>query len=488
MRQPVKPSPRSTPKRQSYKAMAGDGPETGAGGGSGGRKASWRELTHAIMAMAPWCLLKRADRLDGRLDSVEARLDSVETTLGLVDQRVEAAEIVVDTRVGAVETRLDSAERALGVVDRRVGAAEVTIDDRAGAAETRLDQVEGRVDGVGSELDVAAKRMDGAEEIHRKLQSVVEDLGTIRIAAAEDRIDAAERGLGRTGQEVERLRDGAIPAAVRRADALLERLNFELEETASLVERLLLSEPLPIVPPSDAEDDIARSLAHIQPALLDALRGSEAEIAHRLAANLPLLRDHAPVLDLGCGRGELLVLLREEGIEAVGVEGDPALAQGARRRGLSLREGDVFDILHDLEDDAFGAVTAFHLFEHLTPARILEVLKEARRVLRPGGVLLAECPNPHSLRVGSALFWLDPTHVRPLLPETLQLLLRAAGFEVGALELRHPFPDDQLLTTREEIDSERGSVSERISEIERRFDDIVSGPRDFMVLAHKPGS
>ncbi len=456
--------------------MAGDGPGA-RGGRSGDREVPARGLFQSFLAIAPWRLLHRVDRLAERLDNVEVRLDSVENAM-----------TVIDTRVGATETRLDSAERSLGVVDQRVGAAEVTIDDRAGAAETRLDQVEGLVDGVASEFDAAAKRMDGAEETYRRLQAVVEDLGTIRIAGAEDRIDSVEKGLGRTGQEVERLRDGTIPAAVRRADALLERLNFELEETASLVERMLLSEPLPIVPPSDTEDDIARSLAHIQPELLDALRGSEAEIAHRLAANLPLLRDHAPILDLGCGRGELLVLLREEGIEAVGVEGDPAVAQGARRRGLSLREGDVLEVLRDLDDATFGAVTAFHLFEHLPPARIIEVLAQARRVLRPGGVLIAECPNPHCLRVGSALFWLDPTHVRPLLPETLQLLLRAAGFEVGAFELRHPFPDNQLLTTREEIESERGSVSERISEIERRFDDIVSGPRDFMVLAHKPGS
>ena len=359
-------------------------------------------------------------------------------------------------------------------------------DARAGAGENRLDQVEGRVDGLGSEVGVAASRLDEVEQTDRTLQAVVEGLASVRVAAVEDRVDLFEKGLGRTDHEVERLRDGTIPAAVRRADALLERLNFELEETASLVERLLLSEPLPIVAPSAVEDGIAGSLAHLQPALLAALRGSEAEVVHRLEANLPLVRDCAPVLDLGCGRGELLTLLREAGVEAVGLEADPALAHGARRRGLSVREGDVLEVLRGLEDETFGAITAFHLLEHLPPATVAEVLTEARRVLRAGGVLIVECPNPHSLRVGGALFWLDPTHVRPLLPETLQLLLRASGYEVTAVEYRHPFPDDQLLAEGEAIVHDDENLGARIGRIERRFDAIVNGPRDYMVSARRP--
>jgi O-antigen chain-terminating methyltransferase len=205
------------------------------------------------------------------------------------------------------------------------------------------------------------------------------------------------------------------------------------------------------------------------------------------------LREASPVLDLGCGRGELLLMLREAGVPATGVDGDFALAGAARRRGLEVVEGDVLDVLRTLDDGSRGAVTALHLFEHLSPEVLMAVLEEVRRVLRPGGLLIVECPNPHSLRVGGALFWQDPTHRRPLLPETLELLLQAAGFSVDRIETLHPFPEDQLLMddeggTAAVTDIDLTTLAERVDRLRRRLDDILNGPRDFAVWAVKPDS
>jgi SAM-dependent methyltransferase len=351
--------------------------------------------------------------------------------------------------------------------------------------------------GLQRRLDNQRADLQRAEErIGQSIQTIQDELANIhdlRLHPMDQRADALEGALRDVSREIERLRDEVFPAAVGRSDALLERLAEELEEVASLSERALRGEPLPVsgAAPID-EGRLAEALAEIQPLLLESFRGSEEEIRHRLDRYLPDLRQAGPVLDLGCGRGELLLLLREAGVEATGVEGDRALAEAARRRGLEIVEGDVLEVLKDRDSESRGAVTAIHFFEHLQPVELAAVLAEIRRVLQPGGLLIAECPNPHTLRVGASLYWQDPTHQRPLLPETVELMLRAAGFELDRRELLHPFPPDQMLADDEGgtgavTDPEISMLAERVDRLRDRLDEILHGPRDFAVWAVKPG-
>jgi SAM-dependent methyltransferase len=333
---------------------------------------------------------------------------------------------------------------------------------------------------------------DHYEGAIRTLQDELAEVRDQRLGPVEKRIDAVERALGAVSDETGRLRDEVFPASVARSDALLDRLAEELEETASLLERSLQGESFPIagVSPID-EGRLADALDDVQPLLLESFRGSDEEIRHRLDRYLPDLRTAAPVLDLGCGRGELLLLLREAGVEATGIDGDAALVQAATRRGLKVLHGDVLEVLRAQESDSQGAVTAIHFFEHLAPATLAAVLAEVRRVLRPGGLVIAECPNPHTLRVGAAFFWQDPTHSRPLLPETLELFFRAAGLTPMRRELLHPFPDDQLLAddeggTQALTDPDMTTLAERVDRLRSRLDEILNGPRDFAVWAENP--
>lgn len=287
--------------------------------------------------------------------------------------------------------------------------------ERLDRVEERRDGVEGRLDSLGESIGLVSERLDVSESTLRAIQEVLESINTVRLASVDQRVDQVESELGEATGEVARLRDGLIPAAEGRWNALFERMTFELEETASLVERILVSDPLPTAGTEQSERSLAQALAKVQPLLVEAFRGSETEISHRMEDVLPLVDGHSPVLDLGCGRGELLLLLREAGVEARGVESDAALVQGAVRRGLAVDHADVLDALRALDEASVGSVTAFHLFEHFSGALLLEVLEQCRRVLRPGGMLVAECPNPHNLLVGASLFWQDPTHVLSLI-------------------------------------------------------------------------
>ena len=340
--------------------------------------------------------------------------------------------------------------------------------------------------------DRAEARLDAIEGSLRQVQSELGEIRDQRLANSETRLDTVESSLSDISAEAVRLRDRVVPAVVGRSDALLERLAAEIEELGSLVERMLRREPLP-TPGASAIDEatLASALAEVQPALLEAFRGPEAEIRHRLDHYLEALAAAGPVLDLGCGRGELLLLLREAGVEAAGIEGDAAVAETSRRRGLDVFEGDVLAVLESLPVASRSAVTAMHLFEHLEPETLLAVLSEIRRVLRPGGILIVESPNPHSLRVGASLYWVDPTHRRPLMPETLELYLKTCGFEVDRRELLHPFPAEQLFAdvaaeNPPNDDPEVAAVAAGLDRLARRLDDLVNGPRDFAVWARKP--
>jgi len=352
--------------------------------------------------------------------------------------------------------------------------------------------VQRRLDSLRAGLLLVEDRLDGIEGAVRTIQDELTVVRDERLGPVEKRVDDVEQALGAISGETERLRDEVFPASVARSDALLERLAEELEETASLVERSLQGEPLPVAGAGPIDEGrLSDALNDVQPLLLESFRGSDEEIRHCLDRYLPDLRTAAPVLDLGCGRGELLLLLREAGVEATGVEGDAALVQAAARRGLKVIQGDVLEVLRAQETDSQGAVTAIHLFEHLTPAILAAVLVEIRRVLRRGGLLIAECPNPHTLRVGAAFFWQDPTHSRPLLPETLELFLRAAGLTPMRRELIHPFPDDQLLVddeggTQALTDRDMTTLAERVDRLRSRLDEILNGPRDYAVWAKNP--
>ena len=168
---------------------------------------------------------------------------------------------------------------------------------------------------------------------------------------------------------------------------------------------------------------------HLYNAFEDLQRGSYAEIQERLGvylADVPTTED--PVIDIGCGRGEWLDLLGQKGIPAYGVDNNPDVAERAAARGLDVRTADALDHLAGVKERSVAAVTAFHVAEHLPLEALIGLIDGALRVLRPGGKLILETPNPSNLTVGATTFWLDPTHIRPLPSDLLAFLVSSRGF------------------------------------------------------------
>jgi len=160
-------------------------------------------------------------------------------------------------------------------------------------------------------------------------------------------------------------------------------------------------------------------------------RENRSTISDRLRVYLPFVRPlvaEGNALDLGCGRGEWLELLAEAGMNAHGVDLDDGMLDEALKRGLSVERKDALEALRTTPDGTQAIVSMFHLAEHL-PFDVLRALfTEAARVLRPGGVLIVETPNPENLVVGLINFHLDATHVRPIPPILMSFLADYSGF------------------------------------------------------------
>jgi glycosyltransferase involved in cell wall biosynthesis/SAM-dependent methyltransferase len=156
-------------------------------------------------------------------------------------------------------------------------------------------------------------------------------------------------------------------------------------------------------------------------------RGPETRVGDLQRAYLPLLEGHAPVLDVGFGRGELLDLLRDAGIEARGVDMDAGMVDHVREKGHEVALGDANEYLQGLEPDALGAIVALEVVEHIPYEALMEFLRLARSRLREDGLLLFETVNPHAVHAMKA-FWVDPTHQHPIFPEVAVELCRLSGF------------------------------------------------------------
>jgi SAM-dependent methyltransferase len=194
------------------------------------------------------------------------------------------------------------------------------------------------------------------------------------------------------------------------------------------------------------------------------LRGSTELVRERQRAYVDDLRGAAPVLDVGCGRGELLSLLGDEGIEAHGVDADADMVAFARGEGLDVEQGDLLAYLERLSDETLGGVFAGQVVEHLPPGPLVRFLELAHSKLRPGGVLVLETINPLS-PLALRHYFADLTHAQPLVPQTLELLVRETGFR--------------------ELETRYLNAPERPDGVDPLVAEILFAPLDYAIVAHR---
>jgi len=191
------------------------------------------------------------------------------------------------------------------------------------------------------------------------------------------------------------------------------------------------------------------------------------------------LMGSGPVLDIGCGRGEFLELLIDNGIEAWGVDLDAELVKVATDRGLNVTQTDGLRTLEQLDDASLGGLVLIQVVEHLSAQEVIDLVALAAEKVRPGGQVLVETVNPQSLYVFARAFWIDPTHHQPVHPAYLTFLFREAGFPEVVIDWRSPPPTDEIL------EEAPGDVPEVVNANVRRLNQLLFAPQDYLLIARR---
>ncbi len=178
-------------------------------------------------------------------------------------------------------------------------------------------------------------------------------------------------------------------------------------------------------------------------------RGSEDYVKKNLQFYLPRFQGRGPVLDIGCGRGEFLEMMRDAGIEARGVDLSEESIARCRQKGLDAEQADLFPYLRDRPDRSLGGIFCAQVIEHLPPSSLPEMIRLASEKLSRDGLLALETPNPECLAIFASHFYLDPTHTRPVPHPLVSFYMEEFG--LGQIEVQRLSPAVESMPALESL-------------------------------------
>ena len=343
--------------------------------------------------------------LESQLRFNAALVDHLNRNVDVHEERRKAAE----TTIAALGERIDAIARFQSHLMQYLQTITAYVDTRSRAAMVGAEVLNTSVDAMASDfhrrwesLAVRDARVAGERET---LLASVEDLRATAVLAQQTALSLK--------REVARVL--AVSSAISDASS-----SPSASTTAA-------------VPVPGADLDSFKYLG-----FENQFRGPVEEIRRRLEAYLPLFEGRQDVLDVGCGRGEFLDLLRSAGVGARGIDSNDAMVEEARARGLAVEKADALAYVAALPDASLGGLFAAQVIEHLPPDYLTSFIEVAATKIRPGGLIVLETINPTCWMAFFSSYIRDLTHVRPLHPETMQYLLRVSGFAHVRLQYSSP--------------------------------------------------
>ena len=336
----------------------------------------------------------------------------------------------------------------------------------------KADQMAARMDQMAATADQMAARMDQRMD---QMAATANQMGVL-FEELKQHVWESFRQIGEANQRLDRLSEGLsneLSQTRAQVQGLKREIMFQQRRLSRLGERLAAGDG---ALPELGAHLVDERVDSLYVAFEDMFRGTREDIKSRLLPYIEQIeladagRPGKPILDIGCGRGEWLELLRDHHFEAYGVDLNSMMIERCKSMGLNASRGDVIEHLRELPDESRSAITAFHVIEHIPFDVFVYFLDEALRVLTPGGILILETPNPETIRVGATTFYYDPTHRNPLPPIPTQFIVSHRGFVEAEILRLHPVTEERLRENGENVDL---------------LNRVLFGPQDYAIIARR---
>lgn len=417
----------------------------------------------AVQGLAAPALIRRIGRLPVIGYLLNLGIAFLRLPKQVSDQRQFAAYTLAQNQqiadfVNAISARVAECRTEVSRLAETVSKQAALIDSNHAQLDELLDTRFGELATINNRIEVAQQELENRIEVNKDIV-----------------ITRLESEVGRRLELRQMLLDQqqSLVTLQNKLHAEIERLSTGLQHART---ELTLQRRHVDTPPQQASQKPAAADTHqldaLYAALEDRFRGSREEIKERFRLYLPYVKEANPVVDLGCGRGEWLEILSEAKITASGVDRNQVQIEQCRAHSLDVVEGDFIAHLKSLPDGSTGAVTGFHIIEHISTESLARLLDEVMRVLRPGGVVIFETPNPENVIVGANFFYMDPTHRHPLPSQLMEFLLQTRGFDSIEVLNLHPWDADKLHA--------EGEIADRLNH-------YFYGPMDYAILGWKVG-